>query len=133
MRYVTTSARRNLWILEFLETPTVNRSVIFRNLVDPKRGIVLSHEPRIRVTPPAHLDHLGRGGLADVSLRLIHGFQSHLGGIPTVTGDTAKSFRRVDVRLVQFDRLRQLLHAECRMAKCASFSLRLSIQNGRGR
>jgi hypothetical protein len=68
--------------------------------------------------------------LADISLRSIHGFQSHLGAIPTVAGGTTKSFRGMDIRLVQFHRLRQLLHAERRMASCATVFLRLSIQNG---
>jgi hypothetical protein len=74
MRYVTTSAGRNLRVLELFEPPAVNRSVIFRNLVDPKRGIVLSHEARVGVAAPAYLDHLRWGGLTDISLRLIHGF-----------------------------------------------------------
>src|SRR5262245_19716198 len=129
MRGVTTSAGRNLWIFEFFKPPTVNRSVIFRNLVDPKRRIVLSHEARIGVAASTYVDHLRRGGLTDISLRPIHGFESHLRAISTVADDTAKSFRRVDIRLVQLDGLRQLLHAQRRMTNRAGFFLRLSIQS----
>ena len=105
----------------------MNRSVVFRNLVDPKRGIVLSHEARVGVAPPAHLDDLSWGGLANVSLRPIHRFQSHLGAIPTMASNTTKSFRRMDVSLVQLYRLRQMLHAERPMANRAAFFLRLSV------
>src|SRR5262245_49166833 len=132
MRYVTTSAGRNLRVFEFFETPAMHRSIVFSNLVDPKRRIVLSHEARIGVAASTYIDHLRRGGLTNISLRPVHCFQFHLGTIPTVTGNTPKSFLRVDVPLVQFDRLRQLLHAECSMANYAGFALRLSVESGRG-
>jgi hypothetical protein len=74
---------------------------------------------------PANLDHLRWGGLANVSLGSIHRFQAHLGAIATVTSNTAESLRRVDIRLVQFRRLRQIVHAKRRMTDRASLFLRL--------
>ena len=97
MRYVTTSAGRNLRVFELFEPPAVNRSVIFRNLVDPKRGIVLSHETRIGVTPPAHLDHLSWCGLADISLRPIHRLHSWTRSVTAMAGNTSKPFSRMNI------------------------------------
>src|SRR5262245_53534327 len=97
MRYVTTSAGRNLRVFEFFETPDMHRSIVFSNLVDPKRRIVLSHEARIGVAMAANLNHLNRIGFTNISLGSIHRFQAHLCAIPTVTGNTPKSFLRMDI------------------------------------
>ncbi len=44
-----------------------------------------------------------------------------------MAGNATKSFRRMNVRLVQLYRLRQMLHAERPMANRAAFFLRLSV------
>lgn len=126
MRYVTTSAGRNFWILEFSEPSTVNRSVIFRNLVDPKRGIVLSHETRIGVTPPAHLDHLSWCGLADISLRPIHRLHSWTRSVTAMAGNASKPFSRMNIVFELLDRLGQPIDAYRQMAGRTTIGLLLS-------
>lgn len=131
MRYVTTSAGRNFWILEFSEPSTVNRSVIFRNLVDPKRGIVLSHETRIGVTPPAHLDHLSWCGLADISLRPIHRLHSWTRSVTAMAGNASKPFSRMNIVFELLDRLGQPIDAYRQMAGRTTIGLLLSDDDRR--
>src|SRR5215510_12243177 len=101
MRYVTTSAGRNLRVFEFFETPAMHRSVIFRNLVDPQGGIVLPHESRIGMAMAANLNHLNRIGFANISLASIHRFQAHLCAVAAVASDAAESLCRMRIGLVE--------------------------------
>jgi hypothetical protein len=104
----------------------VNRSVIFRNLVDPKRGIVLSHETRIGVTPPAHLDHLSWRGLADISLRPIHRLHAWTRSVTAMAGNASKPFRRMNIVFELLDGLGQPIDAYRQMAGRTTIGLLLS-------
>jgi hypothetical protein len=75
----------------------------------------------------ADINDLSRRGLADISLRLVHRLQAHLRTVTTVASHTAEPLRRVEIRLVHLNRLRQVVHAKRCVTDRASFSLRLCL------
>ena len=110
----------------------MNRSIVFSNLVHAQRGIISAHEIGIGVAPAAHFDNLRMRGLTDVTFFPVHGFQATHRAIAAVTGDAAKTFRRMDIRFVKLGRLGQILHSHRQMTDGAGLRLRLAIGPLRG-
>ena len=87
----------------------------------------MPHEGCVGMAVTANVDHLSRRRFADISRCLVHRFQAHLRTVTAVASNTPQPPNRVDIRLVQLYRLRQVVHAKRGMAHRASLSFGLSL------
>ncbi len=97
MGRVTAYAGRDFRVVEFHQSPPVDRDLILGDLVHAKRGIVALHELRIRVAAAANRRDLAVPGHADVPFGGIHGFEATLPGVTAMAGDAAEPLGRMHV------------------------------------
>jgi hypothetical protein len=107
--------------------------IVLGHLVHPQRRVVTFHEPRIGMTAAADLRDLTALGFANVSSVGIHRAHPRLSRVPTMTGDAAKSFGRVDVFLKFFHGLAETVVAEGLVAGDAAIDLLLCCGKQRPR
>ena len=133
MRRMATGASRNLLILLLPQPPPMNRSIIFRDLVDPQTRIVISHEASIGMAPATYLHNLGGRGFTDIAFPAVHSFQAHDARIAAMTSIASESFSSVNIRFEFFGRLSEILNAEGQVARRAAVGLLLRIKPERQR